>query len=185
MTTIEKITTTTAMGLIMGMVMRQKRCHPFAPSISPASYRSCGTVCRPARKLIAKKGIPRHVLTRITENMAQPASPSQLMRKRPRQASFSVMSNTLMSIFQNQLMIQLKTLKVASNIHSQASPLSTVGTMKGSRMTARVKRAKRILRYRINASHIPKALLKMVAIAVKNTVFHAVCQKMALRMMLK
>src|SRR3972149_1602987 len=133
---------------------------------------------------MAKNGIPRHTLTTMTQNIAQPGSPSQLMRKRPGQDSFSVASSTVRSIFQSQLMIQLKTLNVASNIHTQASPLSTVGTMKGSRITARVKRENANLGQRISPSHIPSTVLKIVAIVVKKTVFHAVCQKIWLCMIL-
>ena len=69
--------------------------------------------------------------------------------------------------------IQLNTLKVASNIHSHARPLSTVGTMKGSSTVARVKRASRNLRFSRTASHMPKTALMTVAATVKMTVFQA------------
>ena len=74
----------------------------------------------------------------------------------------------------------MKTLKVASNIHSQASVLSTVGTMNGSSTAARVNRARRNLRLSRTASHIPSAALKIVAMMVKNTVFQAAVRKMSL-----
>ena len=63
------------------------------------------------------------------------------------------------------------TLKVASNIHTQDSVLKTVGTMKGSKIAARVMREKRNLRCRSNASPMPSPVLNTVATAVKNMVF--------------
>ena len=96
-----------------------------------------------------------------------------------------VIAKMLMSSFQNQLMIQLNTLNVASNIHNHAKVLSTVGTINGRRTAARVKRENRNLRFRIRASHMPKVVLKIVATVVKKKVFQAVCQKIWLRKLLK
>ena len=62
---------------------------------------------------------------------------------------------------------------MASNIHSQASVLSTVGTMNGSSTADRVTRCRRNLRLSRIASHIPSAALNTVAMKVKNTVFQA------------
>ena len=39
------------MGVMLGKVTCQKRCHAFAPSISAASWYTRGTFCRPARKI--------------------------------------------------------------------------------------------------------------------------------------
>ncbi len=72
------------------------------------------------------------------------------------------------------------TLKVASNIQSQASVLSTVGTMNGNRMAARVNLEKTNFRCGINASHIPSTVLNTVAVAVKSTVLTAVSRKILL-----
>ena len=74
----------------------------------------------------------------------------------------------------------MNTLNVASNIHSQASVLSTVGTMNGSSTVARVTRASRNLRLSRTASHIPSAALNTVAMKVKNKVFQAAVRKMSL-----
>ena len=76
--------------------------------------------------------------------------------------------------------IQLNTLKVASNIHNHARPLSTVGTMNGSSTVARVKRASRNLRFSRMASHMPNTALMTVAAMVKMTVFHAAWWKISL-----
>ena len=73
-------------------------------------------------------------------------------------------------VCQSQRSPQLNTLNVASNIHTQARPLSTVGTMNGSKTVARMKRAKRILRFSKTASHMPKTALRTVAVEGKNTV---------------
>ncbi len=62
---------------------------------------------------------------------------------------------------------------MASNIHSQHSVLSTVGTMNGSSTAERVMRWKRNLRLSRTASHIPSAALNTVAMKVKKTVFQA------------
>src|SRR5262245_43239139 len=109
----------------------------------------------------------------MMENMAQVESPSHLG---PRKYPKSVLKSHSV-VCQSQRSAQLNTLNVASNIHSQARPLSTVGTMNGSKTVARMKRAKRILRFSNTASHMPKTVFRTVAATVKNTVFQTVRQK--------
>ena len=63
--------TTASTGLTRGTVTCQKRPTGPAPSDSAASYSSFGMATRPASSVIAKNGKPRHVLTRITVNIAR------------------------------------------------------------------------------------------------------------------
>ena len=65
----EKTTTTSVTGLSSGHVTCQKRCQPLAPSSEAASCRSVLMVCSPARSVMAKKGMPRHVLTTMAHHM--------------------------------------------------------------------------------------------------------------------
>ncbi len=125
---IEKRTTTSMIGLIRGRVTRQYLCQALAPSISAASCRSGLTVWRPARRVMAKNGMPRQTFTAIRQPMASVPSPSHRIR-------FEI-SPAFMSI-------QLNTLNVASNIHCQASVLRTVGTIQGRSMDARTIRLNR------------------------------------------
>jgi hypothetical protein len=67
----EKTTTTRVTGLRRGHVTCQKRCHPLAPSSEAASCRSGLMVCSPASSVIAKKGMPRQVLTTMAHHMPQ------------------------------------------------------------------------------------------------------------------
>ena len=39
-------------GPIIGTVILKNFCTEFAPSIVAASYKSCGTPCKPARKIV-------------------------------------------------------------------------------------------------------------------------------------
>ena len=87
----------------------------------------------------------------MIEAIASSGSPSQLMRE------------LMIESFQNS---QLKTLKVGSNIHFQASVDSTVGMMKGSRMKARTQALPRKCRLRSSASHSPSASLNTVVTPV-------------------
>src|SRR6266436_8318682 len=145
---IENTTTTTVTGLRRGHVTCQKRCQPLAPSSEAASWRSVLMVWSPASRVMAKKGMPRHVLTTMAHHM--PYVPSD------RKGSLVVMKPPWYRS-------QLSTLKVGSNIHRHAKVLSTVGTMKGRSMDARTMRLPRKLRLRRRASHIPSDSLKMVA----------------------
>ena len=63
-------------GAIIGTITLINRDHQFAPSMRAASMTSDGTAVRPARTVIAPKGTARHVLTRITANIAATAVPS-------------------------------------------------------------------------------------------------------------
>ena len=131
-----------------GQVTFQKRRQPLAPSSEAASCKSGLIVWSPASSVIAKNGMPRHVLTVIAHHI--PYTPSE------RNGSFVVMRPPLYRS-------QLSTLKVGSNIQRHANVLSTVGTMKGRSMAARTIRLPRKLRLSRRASHIPRASLKMVA----------------------
>src|SRR2546428_77274 len=71
----EKTTTTIVTGLRSGHVTYQKRFQPLAPSSDDASCRSGLIVCSPASSVIAKNGMPRHVLTTIAHHM--PYVPSE------------------------------------------------------------------------------------------------------------
>jgi len=100
---------------------------------------------------MAKKGMPRHTLTRIRQPIAMVPSPSHRIR--------CEMSPTFMST-------QLNTLNVASNIHCQASVLRTVGTIQGRSIPARTIRLNRKWWFRSSAATIPRASLKKVAMKV-------------------
>jgi len=125
---IENRTTTSMIGLIKGSVTRQNRCQALARSISAASCRSGLTVCSPASSVMAKKGMPRHTLTRIRQPIASVPSPSHRMRVE------------MTPMFRST---QLNTLNVASNIHCQARVLRTVGTIQGKSIDARTIRLNR------------------------------------------
>src|SRR3989454_12221446 len=124
----ENTTTTTVTGLRSGHVTCQKRFQPLAPSSEAASCRSGLIVWSPASSVIAKNGMPRHVLTVIAHHI--PYTPSE------RNGSFVVMRPPLYRS-------QLSTLKVGSNIQRHANVDSTVGTMKGSSIEARTMRLPR------------------------------------------
>ena len=79
---------------------------------------------------MAKNGIPRHVLTRITEKSARFGSVSQGARVR------------LSPVWTR---IQLRTLKFGVRSQSQAMALSTVGTIQGRSMADRTRRFQRQL----------------------------------------
>ena len=51
--TVETTSTNSSIGRSSGSVIRKKVCTGPAPSMRAASYSSPGTVCRPARKMIA------------------------------------------------------------------------------------------------------------------------------------
>ena len=129
---------------------------------------------------MAKNGKPRQTLTKITEVMAMPGSPSHSGPRKNPQFSFRTSPKILISTCHSQRRVQLNTLNVASNIHSQASVLRTVGTIKGSNTVARVIFARRNLRFSNTASHMPRTALKTVATVVKNTVFQAAVRKISL-----
>ena len=63
-------------GRINGRVTYLKRVTLPAPSIAVASCNSRGIVWSPASKVMAKNGMPRQVLTRITEKSARFGSTS-------------------------------------------------------------------------------------------------------------
>src|SRR5712691_12460998 len=101
----EKTTTTSVTGFRSGHVTCQKRFQPLAPSSDAASWRSGLIVWSPASSVIAKKGMPRHVLTAIAHHIAY--VPSE------RKGSFVVIRPPLYRS-------QLSTLKVGSNIQRHA-----------------------------------------------------------------
>src|SRR3972149_1842061 len=136
----EKTTTTMVTGFSSGQVTCQKRRQAFAPSREAASWRSGLIVWRPARSVIAKNGIPRHVFTTIAHHSAH--VPSE------RNGSFVTMSPVLYRS-------QLSTLNVGSNIQRQANVESTVGMMNGSSMEARTMRLPRKGREGSSARHMP------------------------------
>src|SRR2546422_889975 len=145
---IENTTTTTVTGFSSGHVTCQNRFQPLAPSSEAASCRSVLIVCSPASSVIAKNGMPRQVLTTIAHQSAQ----SPLDR-----------NGSLVTIIPAVYRVQLRTLKVGSNIQRHAKVESTVGMMNGSSMEARTRRLPRKCRLRMIASHIPSANLKIVA----------------------
>ncbi len=63
-----------------GQVTCQNRAQGRAPSIAAASWSSGLMVCRPASRVMAKKGTPRQILMTMIDVMARSGSPSQLMR---------------------------------------------------------------------------------------------------------
>src|SRR5687767_15928393 len=67
----ENTTTTSVTGRSSGQVTCQKRFQALAPSSAAASCRSGLMVCRPASSVIAKKGMPRQVLTATAHHIAQ------------------------------------------------------------------------------------------------------------------
>ena len=76
-------------GEIIGSVTCQKRCQALAPSIDAASYSSCGTPCRPARKTIIRlPPMPPHSAMITSDGIAQmvlcsqrgPSMPTRLSR---------------------------------------------------------------------------------------------------------
>ena len=144
----ENTTTTMVTGLSRGKVTCQKRRQPLAPSSEAASWRSGLMVCSPARSVMAKNGMPRHVFTTMAHHMAQ--APSE------RKGSFVTMKPPWYRS-------PLSTLNVGSNIQRHAKVESTVGTMKGSSIDARMMRLPRKWRLRSTASHMPSASLKIVA----------------------
>src|SRR3989442_15115320 len=88
----ENTTTTTVTGLRSGHVTCQKRFHPLAPSSEAASCRSGLIVWSPASSVIAKNGMPRHVLTVIAPHILY--TPSE------REETFVVISAT---VYRSQL----------------------------------------------------------------------------------
>src|SRR5437762_3895576 len=144
----EKTTTTSVTGLRSGHVTYQKRRQPLAPSSDAASCRSVLIVWSPASSVIAKNGMPRHVFTTIAHQSAQ----SPLDK-----------NGSLVTIIPALYRVQLRTLKVGSNIQRHAKVESTVGMMNGSSIEARTRRLPRKFRLRMIASHIPSASLKIVA----------------------
>src|SRR3712207_3027453 len=97
-------------------------CQGVAPSRVAASYREGGTVCRPARSVMAMKGTPRQMLAKITLACA--------CRGTPRKSMLPEISPIFLS---DHEMIE----NCGSKIHQKAMADRTVGTMKGIRMTAR------------------------------------------------
>src|SRR3954466_5148351 len=75
----ENVITTAIRGESIGRVMFQKRCHEVAPSRVAASCRDGEMVCRPASRVIATKGMPRHTLVKITVARALFMSPRKLI----------------------------------------------------------------------------------------------------------
>src|SRR5438105_7564634 len=144
----EKTTTTIVTGLRSGHVTYQKRRQPLAPSSDAASWRSGLIVCSPASSVIAKNGMPRHVLTAIAHHIAY--APSDR-------------NGTLVTIQPIRKRSQFSTLNVGSNIQRHAKVDSTVGTMNGSSIEARTIRLNLKWRFIRRASHMPSASLKSVA----------------------
>jgi len=107
------------------------------------------------------------------EAMAHVASPSHIGPWKYPQFPLSMIPKNPISNCQAQRIIQLNTLKVESNIQSQASVLSTVGTINGNSTKALVNRANANLRFSSTASHMPRTVLNTVAAKVKTTVFQA------------
>src|SRR4029450_7574771 len=71
----ENTTTTIVTGFRSARATCQKRCQPLAPPSDPASCRSVLIVCSPARSVMAKNGMPRHVFTTMAHHM--PYVPSE------------------------------------------------------------------------------------------------------------
>src|SRR5436853_6322772 len=103
---IENTTTTTVTGFSSGHVTCQNRFQPLAPSSEAASCRSGLIVWSPASSVIAKDGMPRHVVTVIAHHV--PYTPAE------GKGSFVVKSPTL---DRNQL----DTLKAGSNVARRAT----------------------------------------------------------------
>src|SRR5438445_10410588 len=102
---IEKTTTTTVTGFRSGHVTCQNRFQLLAPSSEAASCRSVLIVCSPARSVMAKNGMPRHVFTTIAHQSAHSPLDS---------------NGSLVTMKPDLHRVQLRTLKVGSNIHRHA-----------------------------------------------------------------
>src|SRR3712207_6774806 len=109
-------------------------------------------VWRPARRVIPKKGTARQAFTSVTQNSARSGFVSQgkPVFIRPRLSR-----------------IQLITLKFGVNIHCQARPLRTVGTIQGSRIAARISLRNGIVSLISRATPRPIASFRTVAPAGK------------------
>src|SRR5215467_13903210 len=104
--------------------MWRKIWNRLAPSMVAASYSDGGTVCKPARSVIATNGMPRQILAKITDQRAFHGLPrkSMLPDISPRWRSDQEMMENW-----------------ASNNHQNAIADSTVGTMKGMSTIARMR----------------------------------------------
>jgi hypothetical protein len=70
----ENTTTTSVMGMSRGHVTCRNRFQPPAPSRAAASCSSGLMVWSPASRVMAKNGMPRHVLTTIAHQRAHVVS---------------------------------------------------------------------------------------------------------------
>ena len=109
-----------------------------------------------------KNGSPRHVLTRMTETMASVGLPSH---------------DGPCCMSPKYIRPRLNSPMPGSRIHCQATVLSTVGTMNGSRSTARAIPLNRKFWCITSAIARPPPSLRIVAAAVNRKVFHTACQK--------
>src|SRR4030042_192280 len=124
----------------------------------------------PARMVIAKKGSPRQIFTRITENIARVGSDNQgrPVLRIPRRTRG-----------------HLKTLKRESNIHHQAKTLRAVGITQGRRMAPRKNFLKRTLRFNRRARAVPATVFARTAAEVKRRELSKVWRKISLWKRLK
>ena len=79
-------------------------------------------VCMPASNEMAKKGMPRQMLTNCTENIAQNGEPSQM-----------IFSRMIPAVQQEAV----EDTELESNIHSQPSALNEVGSIHGRSIAPR------------------------------------------------
>src|SRR3954451_6218379 len=75
----ENVITTAMRGESIGRVIWRKRCQGIAPSNVAASCSEGEMVCRPAKRVMATKGMPRQTLVKITVARALLGSPRKLM----------------------------------------------------------------------------------------------------------
>ena len=148
---IEKSITIVSTGMSRGIVTLRKRAQALAPSIEAASYRSIGMVCRPASSEMAKNGVPRQMLTKITEPIASAGSP------RKPEAGKGIPSG------RNS---HGSGVSVAWKISTKANVDSAVGTIYGSSTLARMTARNGKYWFMTSARARPRPSLKTVAVPV-------------------
>src|SRR5215212_2023282 len=126
-------------------------CQGVAPSRVAASYSDGGTVCRPARRVIAMNGTPRQMLAKITLACAWSGT--------PRKSMLPEMSPIFLKVHET---IE----NCGSKIHQKAIAESTVGTMNGIRITARTIARNGMYLLRRRARYSPMTNLNALATTV-------------------
>src|SRR5919205_2262667 len=151
-------------GAIIGTITLRKRVIGPAPSTLAASTISCETEVKPASKITAPNGKPRHTLTAMIEMIASVGSPNQFG-----------MSNGLTS--PTACKNQLTMLYWLSNIHFQVIELRAIGTVPGSKITKRKKRVPGRFSASRKASVVPSRPFRMAEMNVNISVLRSAVRK--------